>query len=203
MHLAVVGLLLRSETDTRVRRAYFSKFLELDDNHPDNPLVHLHSRSVQLLAASMVFGVALVFLNIFTDNFFTDSQFGEHSCVDPLINTTIANVKPNAVYQWVWVLFSIGMLILVGKLTDGLRRDELILRAQRVHHMLCRVASQTLVRRTMKQWQEGAISGRKEWHVYEHGIPVKLHRRIAFYMLHLPLLLCSGLPAWGYVLSIK
>ena len=122
-------------------------------------------------------GIAICVINLLAPTVY------EHGCLDPILSTTIAVVKANDTYQWLYIVFIAAMMFVKGMLVDVLRttcsgRER---HSKSVHKALLNfvltASSQT---RILRMWQK---------HYYEttRTLPQKSKRRRAIYvLLHIP-----------------
>ena len=156
--------------------------------------IGLHSPvHVWQLMALMSTGVCLVTLNLSVSDIFNTG------CIDPLIRTTIAAVKADPTFQWLWVF-----LVLLGNVAfgtvhwnleqnckqDAARSTQRWLRI--LTHQVDGVAMQD---RAIAAWRNNSLPSRKR--VEGPG------RLILSWLLKIPVIFLSMLPACAYVSGQK
>jgi len=144
----------------------------------------------QLMALTAT-GVCLVTLNLSVSDIFNTG------CIDPLIRTTIAAVEADHTFQWLWIF-----LVLLGNVVfgtvhwsleqnckqDAARSTQRWLRI--LTHQVDDVAAQD---RAIAAWRNNSLPSRKR----VEG-PVRL---ILSWLLNIPVIFLSMLPACAYVSS--
>ena len=158
---------------------------------------YVYSRPFCAQLALLGIGLALVLLNVLTPGVF------DQGCTDPLVRSTIAPVKAQTAFQWLWLTLSAGVLYVVGFSIEQMVRADPRCRTQSVHRVLVLMTQLTsdnacTKRSSINRWREKMQQG----NIANKGVAVQtkeMRRILLFYALLVPLIFVGSLPAIAFV----
>lgn len=110
-------------------------------------------------------------------------------------STTIASVSASTPYQWLWVLLDCVVISVIALLTERLKRNNRISKAEQVHEILLMLTHQPQPKKAVDQWRSNAVADQAPQDMTDKLRSVELWRRVLFYLMHIPILLITSLPA--------
>eukprot|EP00656_Telonema_subtile_P054505 TRINITY_DN8174_c0_g2_i5.p1 TRINITY_DN8174_c0_g2~~TRINITY_DN8174_c0_g2_i5.p1 ORF type:complete len:1044 (-),score=161.68 TRINITY_DN8174_c0_g2_i5:235-3366(-) len=132
-------------------------------------------------------GLLLIVLHLVTPSIY------DSGCADALLRTTVALVSAEEWYQWSWIILCCVVLVSTTFIMEQMHRSQLSSHARAVYRWIRLFAVQTLPPHlaALAVWRS------KVPH------PVARWRKVLAWLLHIPFLLFTSLPAIGFVLSMN
>ena len=139
---------------------------------------------IAFFAALGLIGVSFTTINLLTGNVFTSN-----GCIDPFINTTLAAVEADTVFQFCWVALNGFSIALSGLIYRAVVRGDSQKQALATQRWLSTFAVQAGKRGAEKE----AIA------VWCGQMPVPVWRKLLSFALHVPCICLAVSPAVAYV----
>ena len=125
-------------------------------------------------------------------------------CSDPLLRASAGQslYADSRTEQYIFAFFTWCILLISSGMAVHLARCDRGRSARQVHHTLLALATRTSPRLSaIRNWHERCIADSVDL-IIRKGEGCGW-RRILFWLFHVPIALCTSLPAVGYVLSQK
>lgn len=203
--LHCLGVALGVSSHSPLSRVFCRKlklyFVGTHECQADKPKTFMLQRSLRMLMLMSVLGVCLLLMNSISPGVY-DAGGG---CVDPLMRTSIAHVRVNIFYQWIFVLVCSAVMCAFAYNVEVLRRYDPKQHAMHVyrciHHLLYSPDLEA-TRRALDCWKEKATGSAPVPSTTSNlHVNIQAVRRVSFFFLHMPILSLASAPSIGYVLA--